>query len=246
MTAEQPAAAPRPPEREQQLGQQIAAAVYEGTSGLGESQWGVEQTIDAVLPVVRAAVADAETRARQVAELLDIANETSNRSEAERARTASRAEEVEAELIAERQRADRAEKLAADLGARVIELETATASAPSPDREQGDGVIVRPEEYTVTAVPDDASPDAHVWALTVRHRGGDRWAVQRGEHSCLGADGTWAQGVKEYDRGDQWLNEHRFDLDTALRLARQAAPHVTVNGRSVADVLARRQDGAQR
>ncbi|MFI6347275.1 hypothetical protein [Streptomyces sp. NPDC050560] len=124
-------------------------------------------------------------------------------------------------------------------------LPVVRAAVAPPNREQGeDGVTVRPEEYSVTAVPDDAAPDAHVWALTVRHRGGGRWAVQRGEHACLGADGEWAQGVKPYDRGNDWLDEHRFDLPTALRLAREATPHVTVNGYSVADVLAHRESDA--
>lgn len=43
----------------------------------------------------------------------------------------------------------------------------------------------------------------------------------------------------EVSREDDWLAAHRFDLDTALKLAREAAPHVTVNGRTVADALTR-------
>jgi hypothetical protein len=34
-----------------------------------------------------------------------------------------------------------------------------------------------------------------------------------------------------------WLAEHRFDLDTALTLAREKAPHLKVNGWTVADEL---------
>ncbi|MFD3516287.1 hypothetical protein [Streptomyces sp. NPDC058657] len=94
---------------------------------------------------------------------------------------------------------------------------------------------VKAVEYVVTCVPEDGI-DAHVFEIRVEYRGGGRWAVTR-LGSCLGTDGTWAQGVKEYDRGDQWLDDHRFDLDTALHLAQQAAPHITVNGYTVTDAL---------
>lgn len=96
---------------------------------------------------------------------------------------------------------------------------------------------VQATEYTVNCLPED-DLDGDVFGLTVRYRGDGRWAVQRGEHSCLGADGEWAQGIKPYDRGDDWLDAHRFDLDTALELAKQAAPKVTVNGYTVVDAMA--------
>lgn len=100
--------------------------------------------------------------------------------------------------------------------------------------------IVRPVEYSVNCLPED-DLDGYAFDLTVRYRGEGRWAVQRGEHSCLGADGEWTQGVKPYDRGDEWLAAHRFDLDTALELAKKAAPLVTVNGYTVADAMAMRE-----
>ncbi|MFI8942696.1 hypothetical protein [Streptomyces syringium] len=93
----------------------------------------------------------------------------------------------------------------------------------------------RPTRYAVSCLPDD-NIDANLFEITVEYRGANRWAVTR-LGSCLGADGTWARGVKEYDRGDDWLAAHRFDLETALRLAEAAAPHVTVNGFTVADAL---------
>ncbi|MDX3183543.1 hypothetical protein RKD45_002482 [Streptomyces griseus] len=77
-----------------------------------------------------------------------------------------------------------------------------------------------------------------VFTITVQYRGDGRWAVTR-NGSCLGADGEWEFGIKEYDRGDAWLAAHRFDLDTALRLARQAAPHVVVNGHTAMDAYRR-------
>lgn len=94
---------------------------------------------------------------------------------------------------------------------------------------------VKATKYTVNCLPEDGI-DSHVFEITVEYRGRGLWAVTR--HSqCLGADGTWDFGVKPYDRDDAWLNAHRFDLDTALRLAKEQAPKVTVNGFTVADAL---------
>lgn len=103
---------------------------------------------------------------------------------------------------------------------------------------------VQAVEYTVSCLPDDL--DGHLYAIRVQYRGAGRYAVIRGGDLCLGADGTWDHGVKEYDRGDTWLDAHRFDLDTALRLAKEQAPLVTVNGHTVTDALARRQRWQER
>jgi hypothetical protein len=91
---------------------------------------------------------------------------------------------------------------------------------------------VQPTAYRVSLLPED-DVNHRFYVLTVEYRQG-RWAVTNGD-SCLGADGTWADEVKPHGRGDEWLAAHRFDLDTALRLAQAAAPHVTVNGRTAAD-----------
>jgi hypothetical protein len=96
---------------------------------------------------------------------------------------------------------------------------------------------VKAVEYTVNCLPED-DYDGHLFEIRVQYRGNDRYAVIRRGNECLGADGTWDQGVKEYDRGEAWLNAHRFDLDTALKLAKEQAPLVTVNGYTVADALA--------
>ena len=100
-------------------------------------------------------------------------------------------------------------------------------------------------EYTVNCLPDD-DLDGHLFAIRVQYRGNDRYAVIRLGDLCLGSDGTWDHGVKEYDRGDDWLNAHRFDLDTALKLAKEQAPLVTVNGHTVTDALVRRQRRQER
>lgn len=104
---------------------------------------------------------------------------------------------------------------------------------------------VRAVEYTVNCVPDN-DLDGHLFEIRVQYRGAGRYAVIRHGDMCLGADGTWDHGVKEYDRGDDWLNAHRFDLDTALRLAKEQAPLATVNGHTVTDAIAMQQKRAER
>lgn len=104
--------------------------------------------------------------------------------------------------------------------------------------------IVQAVEYTVNCLPDDGF-DSHVFEIRVQYRGNGRYAVIR-HGSCLGSDGTWDQGIKEYDRGDAWLDAHRFDLDTALKLAKEQAPYVTVNGFTVTDALTKQQKRAER
>lgn len=100
-------------------------------------------------------------------------------------------------------------------------------------------------EYAVNCLPDD-DVNAFVFQIRVQYRGDGRYAVIRGGDMCLGADGTWDHGVKEYDRGDEWLTAHRFDLDTALRLAKEQAALVTVNGHTVTDALNGRERAAER
>jgi hypothetical protein len=111
------------------------------------------------------------------------------------------------------------------------------------------GPIVQATRYTVNCLPEDGI-DSHVFEITVEYRGADRWAVKR--HSqCLAADGTWDYEMRPSEREDEWLDAHRFDLDTALHLAKEAAPKVTVNGITVTEALRRanaagtRQDEAQ-
>ncbi|WP_328920670.1 hypothetical protein OG911_28110 [Streptomyces sp. NBC_00208] len=98
-------------------------------------------------------------------------------------------------------------------------------------------VTVQAIRYEVSLLPED-DVNRHVFTIEVEYRGAARWAVTR-HGSCLGVDGTWDFGVKQYDRDDEWLNAHRFDVDTALRLAREAAPHVVVNGQTAIEVYRR-------
>lgn len=96
---------------------------------------------------------------------------------------------------------------------------------------------VQATEYEVSILPK-GDINRSVFTITVQYRGEGRWAVTR-LGSCLGVDGEWAEGIKEYDRGDVWLDDHRFCLDDALRLARAAAPDVVVNGHTALDAYRR-------
>jgi hypothetical protein len=111
---------------------------------------------------------------------------------------------------------------------------------------------VRVTRYSVCALPDDM-PDRDVFTITVEPRT-EGWAIKRGEHRTLGSDGNWSWGYSwrdgnrepaseaewdEYHAGySLWLAEHRFDEDTAVKLAKEAAPAVRVNGWTVAAAIA--------
>ncbi|MFI8499419.1 hypothetical protein ACIGFK_13120 [Streptomyces sp. NPDC085524] len=96
---------------------------------------------------------------------------------------------------------------------------------------------IKPTRYVVSCFPPDSREGAH-FNIAVEYRGRDLWAVVR-LGACLGADGAWSYESIPSERADEWLAEHRFDLDTALKLAKEAAPLVTVNGYTVADALRR-------
>ena len=91
--------------------------------------------------------------------------------------------------------------------------------------------------YTVNLLPE-TDPHGHSFEITVEYRGHGQWAILRNGW-CLGQDGAWDYELRPSEREDEWIAEHRFDLDTALRLAKEAAPGVTVNGRTAAEALKR-------
>jgi hypothetical protein len=83
---------------------------------------------------------------------------------------------------------------------------------------------VRPTRYEVNLVPETDDPGG-IYAITVDYRGDDRWAVLR--HSlCLDAAGRWDREWTSSERGEEWLTAHRFDLETALRLAEEQAADI--------------------
>jgi len=92
-------------------------------------------------------------------------------------------------------------------------------------------------EYTICALPET---NVNYWHYTIKvtYRGDDLWAVLNGGY-CLGIDGEWEYEPSPSHREDDWLATHRFDEQTALRLAEEQAPRMTCNGITVEQVLAR-------
>ncbi|WFE45319.1 hypothetical protein [Verrucosispora sp. WMMD1129] len=101
-------------------------------------------------------------------------------------------------------------------------------------------ITTRVTEYTVCALPEDHI-DADIFAITVAYRGHGLWAVLRGKR-CLDAGGTWWWEPIPSERTDEWKAANRFDEETALRLAREAAPTVVVNGWTAESVLAQSKE----
>jgi len=112
--------------------------------------------------------------------------------------------------------------------------------------------VATPTRYVVSCLPE-GHDDRYTYTVQVEYRGEGWWSVRcRGQY--LAADGTrspgfaWSLGPDEpateadmdaFDKEQAvWLAAHRFDHDTALRLAREQAPQLTYRGRTVADVLA--------
>lgn len=95
--------------------------------------------------------------------------------------------------------------------------------------------VVQPTRYVVSCFPPDSEEGGH-FNLAVEYRGRGLWAVVR-LGQCLSRTGTWDYESIPSERTDEWLADHRFDLDTALKLAKEAAPLVTVNGFTVTDAL---------
>lgn len=104
-----------------------------------------------------------------------------------------------------------------------------------PGRE---GPWVRATRYEVSCLPED-DINAHVWTIAVEYRGRGLWAVLDGPFA-YDADGGRDYEPRSSERQDEWLTRHRFDLDTALAIARREAPKKVVNGMTATGVLARR------
>jgi hypothetical protein len=120
----------------------------------------------------------------------------------------------------------------------------ARASLEAFSRKNGrDGIFVRPRSYQVSVWPDDMEgEDSETWSCTVDYRGEGKWAVLQGAATglfCLSADGTWDWEMRPSDRTDEWLAAHRFSHAVAMRLAREQAPQVKINGLTALEVLAR-------
>ena len=103
--------------------------------------------------------------------------------------------------------------------------------------------------YEVTIWPEDCSGmDSAIYCCSVVHSGYGNWSVRRGSASSgapvLGIDRQWWRERLPSDRTRRELAEHRFDLETALKLAREMAPRVELNGLTAEEALARHRHGA--
>lgn len=99
------------------------------------------------------------------------------------------------------------------------------------DRSVTLAVTVRVTQHSVSVLPE-SSINHGSFEVTVDYRGGGRWAVKN-RGFCLSATGEWDYESIPSEREDEWLADHRFHEETALRLAREAVQTITVNGWSV-------------
>ncbi|MEW1565741.1 hypothetical protein AB0454_22480 [Streptomyces sp. NPDC093509] len=102
---------------------------------------------------------------------------------------------------------------------------------------------VLPVRFVVSSVPEGHNA-RHAYTINVHYRGEGMYSVGHGLAYADG-DGAWSYEPSRSGEDDEhdadgltWIAAHRFELTTALRLARRLAPTLTVRGRSVADVLA--------
>lgn len=86
-------------------------------------------------------------------------------------------------------------------------------------------------QYVVTALPDD-DVDQHTFSLTVERRAPDRWAICW-LGMCFSKNGTWDYEALPSERTNEWKDDHRFDMETALALAKGEVMKIKVNGLTV-------------
>ncbi|WP_199552653.1 hypothetical protein [Streptomyces sp. N35] len=91
----------------------------------------------------------------------------------------------------------------------------------------------------VSVLPED-NINRKFFTINVEYRGANRWAVAR-HGECLSIGETWEHEPTSSERDEAWLATHRFDLATALHLAKQTAPHLCVNGETAVDSYRRTQ-----
>lgn len=81
-------------------------------------------------------------------------------------------------------------------------------------------------EYTIDPCPTHPVEPA-LFAVKIEWRGEDRWRVTHMSH-VYGADGTFEYEGSNHREDENYMATHRFDLDTAVELARRIAPTVKV------------------
>jgi hypothetical protein len=102
---------------------------------------------------------------------------------------------------------------------------------------------ITPTRYVISCLPE-GHDERFTYTIQVGYRGNGLYTVR---HTLKFADihGNWdyePPSLEDSSEADErahetWLDAHRFDLDTALALARKLAPLLTYRGRTVADAL---------
>lgn len=108
------------------------------------------------------------------------------------------------------------------------------------DRDDTPSTVKRPWvqtlEVMVNVVTPEMTPDYHIFGLTVRWYGEDRWAIVR-HHQYLDREGSWSW--RNCD-DDEWREAHFFSYDEAISIAQRVAPTIKIGPNSAADVAAGR------
>jgi hypothetical protein len=99
--------------------------------------------------------------------------------------------------------------------------------------------IITIMKYEVSCFPE-GDTGRHYFSVEVEYRSPGLYAVTR-HGKCLSRTGDWSYEFRPSEREDEWLANHRFDLDTALRLAKEAAPLLKVNGMTLTEALTRKE-----
>lgn len=92
---------------------------------------------------------------------------------------------------------------------------------------------VTPSRYEISLLPE-GDVNRRAFLLYVEYRGAGKWGVHDG-HGQYDADGRWCAGLGGVTAAEDWFGVHRFDLPTALSLAKIIAPTVTVNGHTAVE-----------
>ncbi|AXH49041.1 hypothetical protein SEA_ECLIPTUS_89 [Gordonia phage Ecliptus] len=108
------------------------------------------------------------------------------------------------------------------------------SSGTSSIEDQPTGVHVLPVKHRVLAncITEDHL-EGHHFAVYVEYRGRNLWAVTH-MGVCLGRAGGWDHEPSPSNRTDSWIADHRFDFDTALKLAIEVAERVKIGGNMTA------------
>lgn len=99
-------------------------------------------------------------------------------------------------------------------------------------------LLASANSFAFSALPE-GHPARHYFTITAAYRGAGGWSVGH-LGDILANDGHWSWEIQPSARDETWLSAHRFDRDEAIRLALEWAQKITFEGKTAADMLARR------